>query len=436
MADAMKIGRAKIETMKEESARLHSERLPYLRENQRLFEVSEAKKAAIMQGFVKMRADGLEVRRASAIALLTGPQVIKQIALRVFLDKVQVARRTGKKEEMVAVLKEMVAKEVEEREKEHGPDGYTSEEEGVRLRGLGLGKKQRGKKQRGKKQRARAQTREPKTRQPRERTDGEGVGIEEEWMSDDEEDSSEDGSEEDDGDEDDDEDGIDVDELLQQEDVYQVEKIVRSRVAKGGKGREFEVKWEGYSARQNTWEPEANLRLVNSRMLDRFLAREEKANEMESERREREQQAPACNPTRRLPARAAGAKAAAKARAANAADLASDDEEEEEEDDEEPSQWPKRKATSSSTAALRKARGKAPAAARPKPPARPKAPPAKRPKAAPAAGPSRPPAIDSSDEERKRLAAAPPPPANASSDELSGSPSDGDSDSSAPADDE
>ena len=135
MADAMRIGRRLVETMEKESARLHSERLPNLREAERMFHVREERKASVMRAFVQMRAEGREVRRVGAIALLTAPQVTKQIALRVFLDKVQVERRTGKKEEMVAVLTGLVQREVAARAHMtgDGKEEITSDSETTRL---------------------------------------------------------------------------------------------------------------------------------------------------------------------------------------------------------------------------------------------------------------------------------------------------------------
>jgi hypothetical protein len=43
------------------------------------------------------------------------------------------------------------------------------------------------------------------------------------------------------------------------EEEYVVEAIEETRVAKGGKGREYYVKWKGWDRSDNTWEPEANL---------------------------------------------------------------------------------------------------------------------------------------------------------------------------------
>lgn len=41
-------------------------------------------------------------------------------------------------------------------------------------------------------------------------------------------------------------------------DVYEVESVVKQRVEKDGTN-EYYVKWKGYSAKDNTWEPESNL---------------------------------------------------------------------------------------------------------------------------------------------------------------------------------
>ena len=44
-----------------------------------------------------------------------------------------------------------------------------------------------------------------------------------------------------------------------EDDQYVVEAIEDTRVAKGGKGREYFVKWKDWDRSDNTWEPEANL---------------------------------------------------------------------------------------------------------------------------------------------------------------------------------
>ena len=414
MEDAMAYGRAKVETMEEESARLHRERLPFLRENQRMFEVREEKRAAVMHAFVKMRAEGREVRRVGAIAVLTGPQVTKQIALRVFLDKVEVARRTGKKDEMVAVLRDIVEKEVAAREARDGADAVLTDDESTRLRDLGLGKKQRAARARTERPTdAPRQRRAPRApRQPRQKAIRRAEPCEgsDGWMSSSEESDESDESESDEsgasdnGSDSDDSDGIDEEEILAQENVYVVEKVVGMREAAGG-GREFHIKWRGYGPKQNTWEPEENVTAFNAKLLDSFLRAREKAaaKEAAKEAARAAQQATAPAPTRARSSRAGASKAAEKARAAAAAEDRSDLEEDdspaddEAEEAEEPAPAPAaRKKRGAGNAAPKAPAAKAAKAAKAKA--------AKRPKPAPApkkkkTQPPAPAAPDSSDEE-------------------------------------
>ena len=93
LRDAMREGRRRIETQHQESARCtNKERLPALRASEQQFRVSEAKKAAVLAAFKRMRADGKEVRHVDAIVLLTAKQVQLllqlQLALRRFLREV------------------------------------------------------------------------------------------------------------------------------------------------------------------------------------------------------------------------------------------------------------------------------------------------------------------------------------------------------------
>jgi hypothetical protein len=108
--DAMKAGRARLETEHQETARLHQERLPALRAAEQQFRVTEEKKAAVLATFEKMRAEGREVRCVGAIKLLTAKQVQVQLALRHFLDKLSV-RRSGKDGELRPLLEAAVAAE-------------------------------------------------------------------------------------------------------------------------------------------------------------------------------------------------------------------------------------------------------------------------------------------------------------------------------------
>ena len=162
--DAMKAGRARLETEHQETARLHQERLPALRAAEQQFRVSEEKKAAVLATFEKMRAEGREVRCVGAIKLLTAKQVQVQLALRHFLDKLSV-RRSGKDGELRPLLEAAVAAEVAARAAGGGVEP-TVEVETARLKALGFGKKARE----GGGQRQPRAPRQPRTaRQPRER---------------------------------------------------------------------------------------------------------------------------------------------------------------------------------------------------------------------------------------------------------------------------
>jgi hypothetical protein len=416
MDDAMKSGRASVETMQQESARIHRERLPFLRESQRLFDVSEAKKAAVMHAFVAMRAEGKEVRHVGAIELLTGPQVTKQIALRVFLDKVQVERRTGLKEVMVELLQMLVLQEMVAR-KELGEllqgDGvHTSaaaKAETHRLRALGLGKQQRAATAAGAPGAARAprapraartpsgprEPRAPRARQPQ------AAGQEaEEWMS---EEGSEDDSDESDSDADgsgsgSDSDGIDADDILQKEGVYVVEKILAHRGAQGS--RQFLIKWKGYNkAADNTWEPEANVVEFNPKLVEKYLQRKQKEPG-------RAAPPPAPPPAPRessRPARAGAEAGAAKARVHARGDASGSDLSEEEEEETSMQKKPASKKPAQQKPAAKKPAAKKPAA---KPAAKRKVAPTAAPSAAKRAkggGPGRHIDADSSDEEGSHL---------------------------------
>lgn len=54
-----------------------------------------------------------------------------------------------------------------------------------------------------------------------------------------------------------------------EEGEYIIESILKSRRTK--RGMQFLVKWDGYSSKQNTWEPEANV--ADTAALARFLTR-------------------------------------------------------------------------------------------------------------------------------------------------------------------
>ena len=245
LKDAMWAGRRCIETEHKESARLHEERLPALRANEQKFRVAEEKKAAVLTAFRKMREEGREVRCVGAMELLTAKQVQVQLALRHFLDGLSV-RRSGKDGELRPLLEVEVAKEVAAREAK-GEQAPTKEAEVARLRLLGFGPKARvgG----GRQQRTGAQPQ--RTARAKRANGGESSRESSGESSDESSDESESESEE--------EGEIDIDDLLQkEEDVFEVEKLLEWRQAAGG-GREFLVKWKGYSTKDTTWEPEANI---------------------------------------------------------------------------------------------------------------------------------------------------------------------------------
>ena len=130
----------------------------------------------------------------------------------------------------------------------------TVEVETARLKALGFGKKAReGGGQRPRAPRQPRTARQPGARRPSASDADEGS---DESGSDE---SSSDGSGSDGSSSDEDEYEIDIDELLQKdEDVYEVEKLLEWRQVEGG-GREFLVKWKGYSSKETTWEVEANI---------------------------------------------------------------------------------------------------------------------------------------------------------------------------------
>ena len=45
--------------------------------------------------------------------------------------------------------------------------------------------------------------------------------------------------------------------LLEEQEVYEVETIVKHR--RRGKGYQYFIKWKGYPIKEATWEPEANI---------------------------------------------------------------------------------------------------------------------------------------------------------------------------------
>ncbi|RWS21523.1 uncharacterized protein B4U80_04727, partial [Leptotrombidium deliense] len=64
------------------------------------------------------------------------------------------------------------------------------------------------------------------------------------------------------------------------EERFRVERIVKQRVRKGKV--EFLIKWQGFSSRDNTWEPEVNI--LDKQLLERFRQRNSKTNTKRSKR--------------------------------------------------------------------------------------------------------------------------------------------------------
>ena len=323
--DAMRHGRQKMETTEKESARLHAERLPALRQTEQQFHVAEAKKAEVLETFKKMREEGREVRHVGAISLLTAKQVQLQLALRHFLDGL-VVRRSGKADELMPLLEAQVAKEAEARAVAGGEEP-TAEAEVARLKALGFGRKVRA-----------AAPRAPRPRR-RDRdadadadADGSGSGSE----SEDEDEDEEDGED------------IDIDELLQHdEDVYEVEKLLDVRQASDG-GREFLVKWKGYSTKDTTWEVEENI--LEKGMVAALLKRKGKVAPKRTKTKPATAgpaapEPPPPEPTRKRSSRASAAVASEAARQANNEDAQIEESEEEEEEEEEAAPPPKPRAT-------------------------------------------------------------------------------------------
>ena len=252
LRDAMREGRRRIETQHQESARLHKERLPALRASEQQFRVAEAKKVAVLDAFKRMRAEGKEVRHVGAVGLLTAKQVQVQLALRHFLDGLAV-KRSGKDDVLRPLLKEQLAAEAAAA---GGEGQLTAEAEIARLKALGFGRKVRA----------------AAPQQPRQ---ADGHNRKRHAPAEGESDGSDSGDSSDsDGGDSDDDDEINIEELLEKdEDVYEVEKLLDVRQAAGG--REFRVKWKGYSAKEATWEVEENI--LEKGMIKALLARKGKA---------------------------------------------------------------------------------------------------------------------------------------------------------------
>lgn len=153
-----------------------------------------------------MRDEGKDVRRVGAISMLTNAEVKQQLALRGPTATAGIAANNGGK--LRERLAELVRAEVLAREAS-GEDDIGSEDETLRLKGLGLGRKIGAAGDRCRRV-------APSSARPAEDSD---------------------------------EDGSDADEL-QAPDVHKVDRILDMRTLESG-GREFLIKWQGWSARWN-----------------------------------------------------------------------------------------------------------------------------------------------------------------------------------------
>ena len=159
-----------------------------------------------------MRDAGMEVHRVGAIEMLTAQQVKQQLNIRQFCSPNVRVPTLG---DPRAALKAIVEAEVQARKACGQDDGVTSEDEVERLKSFGLGKKQR---------RTQPWRRPRKTHQK----------LEEEASASESEESGDD--------------NIDA-EVLQGPDVHKVERILDMR--RGPNGREFLIKWQGWSTKWN-----------------------------------------------------------------------------------------------------------------------------------------------------------------------------------------
>ena len=272
--DAMRAGRAKHETNRQEAVRLHREMLPELRAREQQYAVSEAKKAKVLEQLRRLEQEEKVVRRKGAVGMLTKPQMQLQLALRHFLHKLAV-KRTGSRKVLTEALEVAVAAEVEAREKEKGPDEVTTDGEKERLKGLGLGPKRRTG---GKRAAGEGRGRQPRRQRQRHASGESSSESAEHEPSDDESDSSsisksEEEEEDTSGSSESEEtmvDGIDIEALLQKDDeVYEVERLVSVR--EENDARLYEVKWKGWSSKHNTMEPAAH---ILGSLVDRFERKE------------------------------------------------------------------------------------------------------------------------------------------------------------------
>ena len=176
------------------------------------------------------------VRRAGAVRLLTDQQLGRQFVLR------GLEAPSGRKAVRADALRTLVREEVVARETRFGSDEADTDDEIERLKTLGFGSLSQCV--------AKAATPRVKAT-PRAKV---WPKKDVDWRHDS---SDSGGCDEDSG----------VDESrLNEPDVYRVERILDAR--DGPSGRQYLIKWEGWSSRWNDWEPEEYI--LDQRMLRRF----------------------------------------------------------------------------------------------------------------------------------------------------------------------
>lgn len=281
-----------------------------------------------------------------------------QLALRHFLDGLSV-KRSGKDSDLRPLLEVEVAKEVAARTANGEEEVETPiEVEIARLKALGFGKKQRAGGGRGRCGSARQPRTEQAAARPKRtrQSDSSGSGSSDESESASEDDST---------------DGIiDIDDLLQKdEDVYVVEKLLAWRQSSVG-GREFLVKWKGYSSKETTWEPEGNI--LEKSMVKAILKKPEFGKRAQPKQTAAQRANPSVDdaeagvrpePSRARSSRSSAHVAAEAARRANQRDAESEESEVSEREDEPqqaPASPPAKRKAAKAPAGKRKPAAKAP----------------------------------------------------------------------------
>ena len=179
-----------------------------------------------------------------------------------------VIRVTGNKEELRDQLKKLVAAEILDRER-RGVDGATTDTDTARLRLLGLGRAARaGGPRAGRAAGAGGARRRPARRRTSTGSDG-SDGSDEESDESESDESDESGAGSDDDSEDEGYSEVAMGDILEEEDVYEVERIEKERTYRGVK--QYLVRWKGYGASENSWEPAESI--LDDSLINDFRSR-------------------------------------------------------------------------------------------------------------------------------------------------------------------